>query len=224
MIEERQITAELIRHLAEIERRRLHLEMGFGSMFDLLTKHFKFSEGAAARRLSAMRLAKEVPAVTEAIETGKLTLCAANQVQQFFRNELKQGKTYTPEQKSDLTKTMEGKSRRECEKELLKLSPESVIPKERERIITPTETEIRFVASEQLMAKLEKVRQLWGHHGELSYAELFERLVDQTLKKIDPEQQKPRKIAKDPETKAPEEANNAVIRPPFLLPTYCSAF
>ena len=73
------------------------------------------------------------------------------------------------------------------------LSPESAIPKERERQVTATQTEIRFIADDKLMAKLEKLRALMAHHGNLNYAELIEKLADQALKKLDPEQrQKPR--------------------------------
>jgi hypothetical protein len=198
---EREITAELIRLLCEIERRRLHLEMGYGSMFELLTKHYAYSEGSADRRISAMRLSKDVPSVVEAIEAGRLTLSTASQVQHFFRNEQKLGKKYTPEQKSELTHKFEGKSRRECERELLKLSPESVLPKERERQVTPTETEIRFVADAELMSKLERLKALMAHHGNLGYAELFEQLADHALKKLDPEKKRPE--PKQPEPPVP---------------------
>ena len=87
--EERRITASLIRHLREIERRQIHLEMGFGSMFDLMTKHYGFSEGAASRRIAAMRLSKDVPDIEQSIESGRLTLSTASHVQNFFQNERK---------------------------------------------------------------------------------------------------------------------------------------
>lgn len=208
---EREITAELIRHLCEIERRRLHLEMGFGSMFDLLTKHYKYSEGSADRRISAMRLSKDVPGVMQAIEAGKLSLSSASQVQHFLQNEQKQGKTYTPEQKSELAKTVEGKSRRETEKELLKISPASVLPKDGERQVTPTQTQIRFLADEGLMKKLEKLKALLAHHGNLGYAELIEKLADQALKKLDPEQGMGARRTASPPAVLPEETSPAPI-------------
>jgi len=68
---EREVTAELIRHLCEIEARRLHLELGFGSMFEFLTKHYGYSEGAADRRLSAMRLSKSVRALWKRSRLGR---------------------------------------------------------------------------------------------------------------------------------------------------------
>lgn len=141
-----------------------------------------------------MRLARDVPGVMQAIETGKLSLSAASQVQHFFKNEQKQGKVYTPEQKAELTQKLEGKSRRDCERELLKISPESGLTQkynDKQKQITPTQTEIRFLADEKLMAKLEKLKGLLAHHGNLGFAELVEKLADQALKKFDLSQAQP---------------------------------
>ena len=104
--EERRITAEIICALREIERRRIYLEMGFGSMFDLLTRHFKYSPGAADRRISAMRLSRDVPDVAKSIESGKLSLSTASQVQHFLINEKKRGKDYSAEDKCKLVGQM----------------------------------------------------------------------------------------------------------------------
>ena len=197
--------------------------MGFSSMFELLTKHYGYSEGSADRRLSAMRLSRDVPGVVQAIEAGRLTLSTASQVQHFFRAERKLGKSYTPEQKAKLTHQFEGMSRRECERELLALSPESVLPKERERAVTPTETEIRFIMNDRLRVKFEKLRELFSHHGPLSYAELIERLADQALKKLDPELRERKRAPSvqehpgNPEAQAPVQDHASAPTPPAVL-------
>ena len=205
---EREVTAELIRHLCEIEARRLHLELGFGSMFEFLTKYYSYSEGAADRRLSAMRLSKSVPGVMEAIETGTLSLSAASQAHHFFQREEKAGKKYSAERKAEVTQTLAGKSRRDCEQELLRLSPQSAIPAERERVISPDQVEIRFVADAKLAAKLKRIKQLLSHHGDLGYAELIERIADQALKKLDP-LERPEKTSS---VKSPQPANSPEAR------------
>jgi hypothetical protein len=137
-----------------------------------------------------MRLTREVPQVAQAIETGNLNLTTASQVGQFLRNERKAGKSYTPTQKTEITMQMVGKSSRECERELFRISPESARQLgplgERARAVSATETEIKFIASAELMEKLERLRALLAHHGSLNYAQLFERLADQELKRIDP--------------------------------------
>ncbi len=58
--EERRIQIELLNHLHEIEKRKLFLEIGFGSLFDYVVKELGYSESAAYRRIQAMRLLKAV--------------------------------------------------------------------------------------------------------------------------------------------------------------------
>ena len=72
--EERRVGAQVLKHLAEIEERGLHLSMGFGSMFELLVREFKYSAGAASRRARAARLLREVPALEASIQQGKVSI------------------------------------------------------------------------------------------------------------------------------------------------------
>jgi 5-methylcytosine-specific restriction endonuclease McrA len=54
-------------------------------------------------------------------------------------------------------------------------------------MVSPTQTEIRFVADDELMQKLQKIRELDGHvQSNASYLELFHRMADLTLNKLDP--------------------------------------
>jgi 5-methylcytosine-specific restriction endonuclease McrA len=59
--EERRVTLALVEHLEEIQARRLHNELGFSSLWEFCTQYLGLSEGAAQRRISAMRLARDVP-------------------------------------------------------------------------------------------------------------------------------------------------------------------
>ncbi len=44
-----------------------------------------YSNGAASRRISAMRMVKELPEVEKKIESGALNLCNISRAQTFFR-------------------------------------------------------------------------------------------------------------------------------------------
>ncbi|MBC7690999.1 MAG: hypothetical protein H7222_04470 [Methylotenera sp.] len=70
--EERRITLALIEHLAEISRRRVYAELGYSSLWDFATRELGLSEGAAQRRIQAMRLLRDVPEAAEALESGRL--------------------------------------------------------------------------------------------------------------------------------------------------------
>ena len=54
---ERQATASLIAHLAELDARRLHLRAGFPSLFAYCTQVLRLSEGGAYNRIVAARAA-----------------------------------------------------------------------------------------------------------------------------------------------------------------------
>src|SRR3954468_19107006 len=85
--EERKLTTEILWHLKEVEARLLHLKMGCHSLFDYCVRELMYSEGAATRRIQAMKLLKEVPETAQAIEEGKLNLSNVSAVQSFLNRE-----------------------------------------------------------------------------------------------------------------------------------------
>ncbi|HLE00595.1 MAG: hypothetical protein A2428_16255 [Bdellovibrionales bacterium RIFOXYC1_FULL_54_43] len=186
---ERELTTELLWHLREVEHRRLYAEEGYSSLFDYVTRGLGYAEGSADRRISAMRLLKELPEIEPALKTGELSLSNASALQHFFKGEQKdRGKTYSPVAKKELVAKVTGKSRRDCDRLLAELAPETPRP-ENARPISATQTEIRFTAEETLLAKIEKLKSLLSHRNpNPSYAELIEMLADMALKRLDPEQ------------------------------------
>jgi hypothetical protein len=46
------LTADVLAHLAEVDERRLHLELGFPSLFAYCVESLGFSESAAGRRIA----------------------------------------------------------------------------------------------------------------------------------------------------------------------------
>ncbi|WP_413578355.1 HNH endonuclease [Bdellovibrio sp. HCB290] len=86
---ERKITHLVLIHINEMESRRLYAELGFDSMFRYLTRHLKYSEDAAYRRLSAARLLKQSPSISKKIENGSITLTQLTQVQSALKLEQK---------------------------------------------------------------------------------------------------------------------------------------
>src|SRR5690242_3386331 len=56
-----QTTADMIRYLAEIDRRGIYQDAGFSSLFTYLTEGLGYSEGSAARRCRAVRCYTDSP-------------------------------------------------------------------------------------------------------------------------------------------------------------------
>ena len=84
---ERKCTAEIIRHLQIVYERNIHLEMGYSSIFEFCVKELGYSNSSAHRRVSALRLAKDLPEVATKIEQEKLSLSTASQLSSFFYQE-----------------------------------------------------------------------------------------------------------------------------------------
>ncbi len=69
--------ADLLAHLAVIERRRLFAAAGYPSMYQFCVNELGLSEDAALRRLNASRLAVQRPKVFDAIAGQRLTMSSA---------------------------------------------------------------------------------------------------------------------------------------------------
>ena len=122
--QERQKTIEVIEHLQEIYDRRLHLEKGYRSLHEFLVHEMNYSDGAAHRRISAMRLVKDIPQAKESIKSGELSLTTASQVQGFFYTEKKSHqKTYSQNEKLELLANLKGASKQQCERQFAAISP-----------------------------------------------------------------------------------------------------
>jgi hypothetical protein len=71
-----ELTAEVLAHLAELEERRLHLQLGFPSLFAYCVEALGLSEGSAGRRVAAARVCRRFPEAFELVARGDLHLSA----------------------------------------------------------------------------------------------------------------------------------------------------
>ena len=74
---ERKATVRVIELLEEFDRRKLHLDRSYSSLFEFCVKELRYSRSGATRRISCMRLIKdfgEKPKrmIKEKIESGAL--------------------------------------------------------------------------------------------------------------------------------------------------------
>ena len=84
VLHEQALQLAVLDHLREIQTRHLHLRLGFSSLFDYAVRELGYSEGAAWRRIKAMRLCSETAGTRERLQDGSLTLSAAAQLQNTF--------------------------------------------------------------------------------------------------------------------------------------------
>ncbi|MGE4132730.1 MAG: HNH endonuclease [Bdellovibrionales bacterium] len=206
---EREVLSEILHHLREIEQRRLFSKLGFKSLFDYATKRLGYAEDQAARRISAMRLLKELPEIEAKIQQGSLSLTNLAMAQTLFRREQKKQKVEskgfsqptaterfsTKNAKIELLSTLENKSKREAEQIIAICAGESAcLRSDRIKPLSESKISIFFVANRGLEHKIEKVKGLLAHsHPGLSMAGLVNYLCDEAIKKLDPAAQEVRK-------------------------------
>ncbi|MBS1986098.1 MAG: HNH endonuclease [Bdellovibrionales bacterium] len=191
---ERAVTMDILRHLQEIERRKLFADLRYPSLFEYAVHELGYSEAAAGRRIQAMRLMTELPGVAPKIESGALSLSNICQARSFFRemNKAQPEMALSREQKTEVLAQLEDKSAREGQRILLSISPAHALPRERERIVSTEHSEVNFLMSQELKASLGEIRALLGERGaRLTLAELVtemarlskERLLEQRFGK-----------------------------------------
>lgn len=71
---EREVTLRVLQHLNEIERRKLHLKLGYASMFVYCTRGLGYSESAAVRRIRCARCAVRYPEVYALLKCNDVNL------------------------------------------------------------------------------------------------------------------------------------------------------
>ena len=181
---ERESTNLVLDHLREIQSRRLYARLGFSSMFEYCTQHLKYCNSGAQLRIDAMRLSLELPEIKESLEKGDLSLSVIGSFQKFVRHEKQKDKKYSREEKQELLKQVESKSRVEAEKVFAEISPEA-FPKEKVKILNETQSELRLVADEELMELIAEMKAKLQQKGSTdpSYAEIFKCGLRKALKK-----------------------------------------
>jgi len=142
----RNSTLLLLRHLCEIEVRRLFIDLGFSSMHKYCIQQLKFSEGEAQRRLASARLLTELPEIEKQIESGNLNVTNLAKIQSFLRVEKSADHPLSKKEKLELIEQMENKSTRQVEQELVQLSHQPALMAEKFHCSLPDSQAVKFEA------------------------------------------------------------------------------
>ncbi|MBI5210272.1 MAG: hypothetical protein HY927_09910 [Elusimicrobia bacterium] len=110
---ERRLLADLLRHLAQADKRRASDGWGFPSLFAYCTEELRYSEASAYKRITAARAAARCPALLDLLEGGRTHLEAI----------LILAPHLTEDNAADLLARADGKSKREVEVLVAELAP-----------------------------------------------------------------------------------------------------
>ena len=181
---EKEATLALLDYLVEVDARRLYATVNAcSSLFDYLVRELGFSHPAASERVNTVRLMRAIPSVKEHLETGKLTLTSAAQIQRFVNAEQKvnpKGRAVSAEVKHEVVEACLGKSKRQVEKTLFEKQsePARILTQEKVRLITSSRSEIKFTVDETTLEKLTQLKDLIGHQ---SLEKIFDQALDALL-------------------------------------------
>lgn len=124
---ERDATAELVIHLAELDARRLYLGEGCSSLFAYCTSVLRLSEHAAYGRIEAARTGRRFPVVFEMLREGSLNLTTVCMLAAHL----------TGENHRQLLATASYKSKRQVEELIALWRPQPAIPTTVRKLPTP---------------------------------------------------------------------------------------
>jgi hypothetical protein len=146
-----QLLAALLAHLAEVEARGIHRTRRCASLYTYCIYELRFSEDAAARRSAAARLAKEFPALLQAVADGELHLTGLLMI----------GPHLTPENQLDVLGRAKFRTKKELAKLVRELNPLPRVPDVLEPMGPQLPRALRRPTWEQFVTSLApKVREL----------------------------------------------------------------
>jgi len=125
--QERELTLLVLAHLNEIERRRLHLKLGYSSLFDYCTSHLGYSASAAVRRIKSARCVTKYPGFLDALKKNEVNISTVARVATIL----------TRDNSGEVLSRIKGRSQREVEAIAASYQP-CAMPPERVRAIVVT--------------------------------------------------------------------------------------
>jgi hypothetical protein len=183
---ERRITRELLELIVELDKRKLHIDRGYCSLYDFLVRSYGYSQSGAHRRIQAAKLLAEVPGLSQKLDEGTVNLTTLTQLQCIVRQEERRtGEKVAPTVKIDLVKKIEGKTSDESEREIRKVFPEAQPTRESLRAIGHERSKLTLVLLGEDVDSLQRTKELLSHSC-TGWSEVVGYLAKFYLKKKDP--------------------------------------
>jgi len=185
---ERDATASLIAHLAELYGRRLHERAGFSSLFTYCTDVLRLSEHEAYDRMKAAKVVRRYPAVLALLASGRVNLTTVRLLAPHL----------TRQNQEELFSAASGKSKRQVQELLARRYPTADVASSVRKLaswnlataptpvvqpLSPDRYRVTFTASAEMCEKLELAQDLLRHAvpgGDV--AEVFARALDALVK------------------------------------------
>lgn len=216
-IEERERLATQLEYIAELDRRKLFFH--YSSLRSCLVEEYGMEEWNVERKIRAARLLKRFPEIKNGLQSGKLNLTLLELAMGCAHREKLSDTEIT-----EIISAISGQSCRAATREIASRYPQTTeLPKDRIRPLNADYSEVRFVASHELLEKLEEIRGLLAHsHPKgLPMGELIDILATEYRERHHPEEKAKR--AKEREMRKSEKENVENQAECIIVPTVPTA-
>jgi len=172
--------AAIVAHLIEIEERRLHLRLGYSSLFDYCQRALGLSEDEAYRRMTVSRMASKWPAIVEGLEDGRLQMSGVALLKRYIDDE----------NHAELLEFAQSASKRVIERRLAARFPQSDAAESmRAQRVTPLSAErfaLQLSIGSETRAKLERALELMAHENpSRSLEAVLDRALEGLVEKLE---------------------------------------
>jgi len=179
---ERESYTFVLNHLREWDRRKLYAGMKYPSLFEFTVKKLGYDDGAASRRIAAMRLIVDIPEVEAKIESGNISLTAAAMTHRFFKRQKEQGKPIAYEAKKEFLKGIENKSTRETQTLIVAKDPMMAV-RETVKPATAELVELKLFVTNETLEALNQLKDIYSNKlKDPSLSKVVELLSTEALK------------------------------------------
>ena len=213
--------ALVIAHIAEMSRRKGHLEYGYKNLFDYCARRLKLSEGSVARRIQVANVSRRFPQILVTLAENRLSLTVAGLLAPVL----------TESNVDKFLVDCAGMTKREAEEYLVALRPKPVFtasirrkpgppneqtttplkstsvlelrptPRVSPSILEPARPELfnfRFAADQEFKRKFERLAEVLGVENPLHHmAEIMEQALDIALDKKDLQRKRARRLERE---------------------------
>src|SRR5450432_536968 len=83
---EHELLSDFLAHLAELDERRLYLDLGFSSLFAYCTEALGLSKSSAGRRIAAARVCRKFPQAFAHADRGELELSVLCELSKYLNS------------------------------------------------------------------------------------------------------------------------------------------
>ena len=184
---EREALHVVLRHICEAKRRHAHLRAS-AHMCRYLVETYKYTGGAAMRRIEAAKFLEEVPAIATKIEDGSLNLSQLGEVHRAVKEKERTTKTkVTTLQKEEIFAKVADMTVHETQKELAQTLDVQIKEYDSKRMQKDGSVRLEVTLTQTQYEKLIMCRDKASHtlsqrNKSFNLGEVFEIVMDQYLK------------------------------------------